>query len=890
MTWKRPHIDRSKLAWHIGALVLFFALSNGFYSLFHDGYMLYQPDIIQYRGQSHDSGIHKVLTGEEAEWSNAMFGGMPSYQTNGSKGGFNWSDWLKSTFSNLFAGSEIGMLFIAMLSAYFVALAVGASPWMGLLAGVGYGLSTIIVLYLGAGHRSKVWAITFMPGVVLGVIWAYRGLLWRGASLVTLFLSLHLVSNHFQMTYYLILFLGLFIAFLGVKKWREGQFKGFIRSSLMLLLAAVLSSLPSSMNLLNTKTYSTYTTRGKAVLDMDEEGVIVGSDGRSLSVKELAGSQAGGNSGDGLGEGYILEYSMAKMEWLAVMCPDFKGGATKAPANIQGQTVPVPVYWGEQKYSAGAFYFGVIVMAFFFLFLFVGKHWLRWPFMVLTVLTIILSWREMSFVMELFLDYFPMFDKFRDTKMMLVLVQLMSGIGAVLMLKELVELGQNRSALGAAWTRERNRVLIGMGALVAVFALFYAFPTALLDFRPSLRNDMLADYLTPSQLTALRVGVFREDVARTLMLLLLSTGAAALMVWGKVKPQYIGLALVVAHTVDIWKVDHRYHSNEVIPGQPSSWVSATDYAFPYHPQPAHLSILERERPLTPNFEETKNRLVEHYTKVYKRRLRPDDKAFLEQLAAIDAVRTQGNPFRVFHFQQHFSDAETSYYFHSAGGYHGAKLQRYQDFMEFMLADEMSTLAKRAEQGALQQGLREMWGFRMLNTKYIITSPEQMVPMVEPFGPAWFVQSVDWAKTSNDEAIQTKALKSKNRAVVPTSMQADATYTGDPGAHTIALEQYDPEVIRYAVNSENGGVMVCSEVYYPLGWKAFIDGEPAPLLRANFLFRAVSVPPGKHTVELRFEPTASTTANLASFGGVLSLIFFLFATVWSFREDQTAQDL
>jgi hypothetical protein len=337
-------------------------------------------------------------------------------------------------------------------------------------------------------------------------------------------------------------------------------------------------------------------------------------------------------------------------------------------------------------------------------------------------------------------------------------------------------------------------------------------------------------------------------------------------------------------------VDHRYHSNEVIPGQPSSWVSATDYTFPYHPQPAHLSILERERPLTPNFEDTKNRLVEHYTKVYRRRLRPDDKAFLEQLAAIDAVRTQGNPFRVFHFQQHFSDAETSYYFYSAGGYHGAKLQRYQDFMEFMLADEMSTLAKRAEQGALEQGLREMWGFRMLNTKYIITSPEQMLPMVEPFGPAWFVQSVDWAKTSNDEAIQTKALKTKNRAVVPTYMQADATYTGDPGAHTIALEQHDPEVIRYAVNSENGGLMVCSEVYYPLGWKAFIDGEPAPLLRANFLFRAVSVPPGKHTVELRFEPTASTTANLASIGGVLSLIFFLFATVWSFREDQTAQDL
>lgn len=890
MTWKKPTIDWSQWIWHIGALVLFFALSNGFYRLFHDGYMLYQPDIVQYRGMAQESKAYELLHEESVQWSNSMFGGMPTYQSGGEGGTFDWSEELRKGYSQLFAGSEIGILLIAMFSAYLLAIALGASAWWGLLAGLAFGFSTILVLYLGAGHRSKVWALSFMPGVVLGVVWAYRGLIWRGVSLVVLFLSLHLLSNHFQMTYYLILFLGTFIVSLGIKRWREGRLQGFLRSSVMLLLAAVLSSLPSSLNILNTQSYSTYTTRGKAILDIDEDGLLRGSDGSQLDIKELAGSQAGANSGDGLGDNYILEYSMAKMEWLAVMCPDFKGGATRAPANIQGQIIDVPVYWGEQKYSAGAFYFGVVVMAFFFLFLFIGRHWLRWPFLVLTGLAIVLSWRDMSFLMELFLDYLPLFDKFRDTKMMLVLVQLMSGMGAVLMLKELVEMAKQRGQNLEAWTRDRNRVLMGMGGLVAVFAFFYAFPTALLDFRPGLRSDMLADYLTPSKLTDLRVGVFRADVARTIGLLLIAAAGAALLMWGKVKPQYIGLVLVATQAVDVWKVNNRYHDNEVIPGQPSSWVSATDYAYPFKPQPVHLDILQREKVETPSFIETRDRLLKHRTEMYPRRVRPADREFLKQSAEFDALREEGDLFRVFHFQQHFSDAETSYFFQSIGGYHGAKLQRYQDFMEFMLADEMKTLSKLGSDGKMEEGLREMWGYRMLNTKYIIVSEKNLIPMVDPFGPAWFVNEVDWVETPNDEAIQTKLLRSKTRAIVPARMQDDAPHVGNPGAHSIAVEQHDPEYIRYQVQSENGGLMVCSEVYYPLGWKLYVDGEEAPMLRANFLFRAVSVPPGNHTVEMRFEPTASSTAVMANVGSWFSLIFFLFASVWSFREDQTAEDL
>lgn len=885
MGWKKPKLEWRNWAWHAGAMLLFYLLSNGMFSLFHDGYSLNQMDVTHFRGMAQERISNYVLTGENTDWSNSMFGGMPTYQTGGGSGGFTWAIWLKESLTGLFASVEIATLFFAMFSAYLLALALGLAPWWALISGVGFGLSSLGILYLGAGHRSKVNAIAFMPGVVAGVIWSYRNDLWKGLAVIVLFTSFHLAANHLQMTYYLLFLLGAIVIALGVKAVLSKELKRFAQVTSWVALAGVLASLPNAMVILNTQSYSKHTTRGEAVVNYDESGVLMGSDGKSYQANLELG--AGTNSGEGLDVEYILEYSMSKMEWLSVISPNFKGGGERVPMNINGQRVPVPAYWGEQKFSGGAFYFGAIIMAFFFAFLLAGRHWLRWPFLAVSALAVVLSWREMTLVMDLFIHHVPLFGKFRDTKMMLVVMQVMAGAGAVLFMSELADLGQqNRSDSEEkkSWQKRVKVVMASFAGIFGLFALFYIAPTALLDFEPALRPDPLKGALSASQIEAMRIEVFRGDVLRTLGLLFVAASAAWLLMWGKVKAPYIAVVLLVIQTFDLWSVDGRYHSNEVVPGQRSAWVPNSASMYPFVPNAAHLSILEQEREESPEFLESKSLLFQFHKNRFPRRMRPDDQQLLTQIAEFEALRAENAPFRVVNFNSPMADAETSYFFQSIGGYHGAKLQRYNDYFDLVLQKELQGLSAAAASGEIDKGLEAMWGHRMLNTKYVIASEEMALPLPPSPGPAWFVDEVEWVETSNDELLSTRLLSGFNRAIVPLSMKKSMAFTGEPGAHQVQLVQHDPEFIAYDVQSENGGVLVCSEVYYPDGWKVLIDDEPAPLLRANFILRAVSVPPGQHRVTMQFEGAPSSYSAIATAGGVFSLLFLLFASVFSFREE------
>lgn len=889
MAWKKLTFDWKGAAWHAGVMVFYLLVSNGLYGLYHEDYMLSQPDIVQFIGMSQERKSFETLTGEELSWSNAMFGGMPTYQIGGSSGGFNWAKSLRLNIDRLLGGQQLAAMMLGMLAAYLLALALGMAPWWAATAGVAFALSTVGVLYLGAGHNSKVNAIYLMPGVVAGVLTAYQGKLWKGLFLTAFFTSLHLVADHLQMTYYLLLLLGAIAISKGVWSFQQGELKRFFKVSLLLALAGGSSALPSLLGILNTQQYSKFTTRGEAIVQYEEDGSLSGEDGWVLEADEVLGGAAGQNSGEGLGDDYILEYSMSSMEWLAVMCPNFKGGSEVVSATYQGQRLNIPVYWGEQKYSAGAFYFGVLIMVFFFAFLFLGKHWLRWPFAVMTALAIFLSWREVTFFTDFFLHYVPLFNKFRDTKMILVIIQVMSGAGALLMLKQLADWGKARASgqlEAAEWKSIRNRVAAVFGAMLGLFVMFYAVPDALLSFAPELRQDMLSQ-LDSNFVLSLRLEVFRADVLRTLGLMVVALAIVAALLHGKVNAKYVAFTFLLVTSLDLWNVNFRYHDNDLTPGKRSSWISKADYSYPFRPTPAHLKILDAERPSGEAFESAKSTLFEAYKDMFPRRLRPEDKELLTQIASFEAMRAEGEPFRVLKFSDPYIDTETSYFFQSIGGYHGAKLQRYQDFMEVILSRDRSVLQAASESKQLQAGLESMWGHRMLNTRYLIVTDEDVLPMPPGPGPAWFVQEVTWAKTSNDEIIKTREVDSFDEAVVPEAHRDLIPYLGPSGANQVRCLRHDSEYIEYAVSSEQGGLMVCSEVYYPLGWKAYIDGEPAKIARANFLFRAVSVPPGEHRVELVFEDDSSAAHNLASLGGAASLIFLLFALVWSFREDQTS---
>ena len=728
-----------------------------------------------------------------------------------------------------------------------------------------------------------------MPGVLAGVFAVYQGKMWKALYLLLLFTSQHLLANHLQMTYYLLILIGAVVVALGVEAWRKKELKRFLKVSAFLAAAGAVSALPNALNILNTQEYAKFTTRGKSILEYEtgpNGKSLMASDGTVLNLEELGGKGSGENSGEGLGTRYILEYSMSKMEWLAVMCPDFKGGATRVPVDFRNQVIDVPVYWGEQKYSAGAFYFGVLIMLFFFAFLIFSKHWLRWPFALIALISVVLSWRDESMVMRLFLDYVPMFNKFRDTKMMLVLLQTMAGIGAVLMLVQWTHWGKERVAktVDPNTIKRRNLQVAGFfGGFLLLFGFFYVFPTAFLSFSPELRTDPLVGALDDQTIMKLRLDVFRSDVLRTLGLIVLAGLAAASLLWGKVKAHYVAMAVLAIQTIDLWNVNFRYHSNELPVNGGTSWIQEVDYNYPYRPLNAHLKILNAERSESEAFNKTQEAILAYSIEKFPRKLRPADRELLETLADFEALRAEGAPFRVLHFVSPYTDAETSYFFQSIGGYHGAKLQRYQDFMEIMLADELLLLSQSAQRNALDEGLQEMWGHRMLNTKYILVTDETVIPFPNPAGVAWFVKDIKWAETSNDEALYTRSLKTLDRAVIPRDYQEGVEYMGDPGEHTINLIQHDPEYIQYEVESENGGVMVCSEVHYPRGWKATIDGEPTRILRANFLFRALSIPPGKHRVEMRFESVTTSKEMFSNIGGIASLIFLFISIAMSFRE-------
>ncbi len=887
MAWKKLKLDWKRVAWHAGVILFYLAVTNGLYGLYHDGYQLQQQDIVQFKGMAHERAAYATLTEEELGWTNSMFGGMPTYQVGGSSDGFNWANAIKKALSKFFGAPQISTMMLGMIGAYLLALALGLAPWWAATAGVAFGLSTVGILYFGAGHNSKVHAIYLMPGVVAGVVMAYRGKLWLGLFFTVFFTSLHLVADHYQMTYYLLMLLAAIAITWGIHSFRAGEMKRFVQVSLLLVLAGGSAALPSVLGILNTQQYSKYTTRGEAIVEYEEDGSLIGTNGEALEAEELMGGQAGQNSGEGLGRDYILEYSMSPMEWLAVMCPNFKGGAEVVNATYQGQRLTIPVYWGEQKYSAGAFYFGVLIMAFFFAFLFLGGHWLRWPFAAMTLLAILLSWRQVTFFTEVFLEYVPLFNKFRDTKMMLVVVQTIAGAGALLMLKQLADWGKARaegSLVGGEWKSVRNRVGLVFGGMMVVFLAFYALPDAFLGFAPELREDMLSQ-MDSNYVHALRLEVFRADVLRTLGLLLLAFIMAAVLLHGKLNTKYVAVAFLAVTTWDLSNVDSRYHSNDVSPGQRSSWVADADYMFPFRPKPVHRKIMAAERPSGEAFESVRSTLFEYYKSVFPRRLRPEDTELLNEIASLEALRAEGDPFRVVKFDNPYIDAETSYFFQSIGGYHGAKLQRYQDYMEVILSRDRSVLQASAKAQRVQEGLENMWGHRMLNTRYLILSNEDVLELPPGPGPAWFVQEVTWAANSNDEALKTRQVDSFDEAVVPEAHRDLIPHLGPTGAHDVQCLKHDSQYIEYQVSSEQGGLLVCSEVYYPIGWKAYIDGEPADIVRANFLFRAVSIPPGAHRVELQFEDSSNSKQVLASAGGVVSLIFLLFALVWSFREDQ-----
>lgn len=876
-----------KLNWkglipHAAAIVVFVIVAQVFFSGINKEYGLRQNDMDHVMGMAKELMDYRLVNEEEGLWSNNMFGGMPGYQTNV----MYPSNLLRQVDQLLkfYQNPAIGTLYMCMLGFYILMLCMRVNPWIGIAASVSFGLSTINILYLGGGHTSKVNAISYMAPALGGLILAFRKQILIGAAVFALFFGLHLASNHLQMTYYLAFLLGAvglteWIRLVITREWMSG-----VKATGLLLLAGLIGFLPNLGSILTTYEYSKLTTRGQSELTV-------------LPPGRTEASQAK----DGLKEDYILEYNMGKDEaLLAMFIPNAKGGSSseplftiKKPQSIQDQVkMNFTGYWGEQNSSAGAFYFGAIAFALFLMGLFFVRDVLRWPFLALSVLAIFLSMKDMHGLNDFFIHHFPMYNKFRDSKMILVLMQIMIPALGALFVSQMIS-NEKESAF------DFKKLAIGAGVVVFLFLI----PTLMLrstgDFSGS-RDQMIVQNLseqvekasgsTASLDLALgdaieaRQGLFKQDGMRAVGLAVVVM--LLLLVYRRFRfsPYVLTLSLLAIMTVDMWSVGRRYMNSERQGSEFIHYQRNEERVFPYAADDADKFILNEEKKNAPRFNELSSKLEEAMknSSLYGK-FKKDKIHTAAEFGALNLC----TDFRVLLMSGGvFSEASMPYFHKSLGGYHAAKLKRYQELIDFHILPEMSRLGQATNQRELDSLLASSPAINMLNTKYIkFDKQPQPLPNPAAMGQAWFVNKVNVVQSADSEMTAINGLNPKEEAIVHREFEALVSNTGTPDSSaSIVQTEYATKKLSYQSKSNVDALAVFSEIYYPEGWVCRVDGKEIPTLRANYVLRAAVIPAGDHTIEWSFEPTSYLRAVGVNWAGSGLLFLFIgFAVFMSMRN-------
>lgn len=869
---------------HIFAIVLFTVISGSFFSPAFDGYELRQGDIDQFLGMSKEIRDFKQFESEETLWASNAFSGMPAFQISMQQHR-NLPLAILRSVNGLFPRS-VAALFLAMVSFYILGLCLRINPWLSIIGAVAFGLSSINILYLGAGHMSKVTAIALMPGVLGGVLLAYRGKALLGAGIVALFLGMQLAANHLQMTYYLMILVGAVALGEIIKGVIDKRIKSVLVSTGFLVLAAVLAVAPNTTNILTTYNYSKDSTRGQSELSED----VLLANGISSSV---AGS-------DGLNKDYILEYSMSRGEFWSMMIPDIKGGASGAIGSDKDVLEPSKRefrenisqsnrYWGDQAFTGGAFYFGALIVALFLVSFFVVKDHIRWSFLVITLIAIVLSWKDASGLTDFFINNVPMFSKFRDTKMMLAIVQLIAPLMALMLIQ---------TAWKGFTTESRKMFLIGSGSVLVLMIAFIALPTSFFDFTSSAEVAQFDDYLLqaggdPQQegfvkgyidsLTEVRVGIFKSDIMRSLFIALIGLLMVFLIDRKKLDAR-IGIAVIgVVVIFDMYSVDRRYFDNEKQGKEYTHWVKEVDRSFPFAASPADLAIYQRQTIEDPSIAKKAKDYVEILASNQESKSASKNEKLMH--AGQFGALSMSTNYRVLNIRNPFSDARTSYFHKSVGGYHGAKLKRYQELIDFHLGPEIQRFMETANTLG-PDVLKGMPFVNMLNVKYLILDPNG-APLENPnaYGDAWFVKDVELVENADEEIEALYNLSSNEVAVVDSRFKASVPEFVTPDSTaSIVLTEMKPNRLKYKASCSQDQLAVFSEIYYADGWQAYLDGEAVPHVRANYVLRALLVPAGTHDIEFVFDSAIYNQGEMISMiSSILLAIFILLALFFEYRK-------
>ena len=819
-------------------VVLVFAIISFAYFLVPvtQGKILFQHDASAGVGSAQELTEYQNRTGETTRWTNSIFGGMPTYQMSPS---YQSTDGLSQVMNayHLWLPDNVWFLFAYLLGFYILLRAFDFRQTLAALGSIMWAFSSYFLIIIAAGHLWKVMALAYLPPMIAGIVLAYRGRYLSGFIVTALFTAFEIKANHVQMTYYyLFIILFMVIAYL-VKAVREKQLAGFMKSTGVVAAAAVIGIAINLSSLYHTWQYQKESMRGKS---------------------ELVKKDAANQTSSGLDRDYITQWSYGIDETLTLLVPNAKGGATvplsknatamaKADPQIQSM-IPqlydaIPQYFGTQPGTSGPVYVGAFVLFLFILGLFIVRGSMKWALLAATVLSVLLAWGHnfMGFT-NFFLDYIPMYAKFRTVASILVIAEFTIPLLAALALKKIVDEPE-------VLTKQMKFVYISLALTAGVALLIGLFPGMMEPFVSDQERQMITSIqgmdgntanMILANIAAMREAMVSADAWRSVIIILIGFALLFLYKMKKLRADYMVICMAVLCLVDMWQVDKRYLNDEM-------FVPKSERDMPHQATSTDLAIMK-------------------------------DKSL---------------DYRVLNLASNtFNENETSFFHKSIGGYHPAKLRRYQEMIDAYIAPEMQAAMQSiaAKNGNMQEvdGAKVFPVLNMLNTKYFILPLQGGATMplqnIYAQGNGWFVDKINYVADANAEYSGVGKIDVRHEAVADKKFEAALGQAkANDSTAIVKLDKYEPNNLQYTVNSKNGGVVVFSEIYYP-GWTATIDGQPAELGRVNYILRAVSVKPGKHTVVLDFHPTSiSTTETIAYIAIVILLLAIAGAGYMEWRK-------
>ncbi len=839
-------INYKKYLPHTIAILVFAIVTLIYFKPLLSGKELRQDDIARHKGMSKEIADYRTENKAEPLWTNSMFGGMPAYQIS-TLYPSNWIAKLDNVFK-LFIPLPAGYVFLYFLGFFILLLCLDVNPWLALIGGLAYGLSSYFFIILEAGHNSKANALGYLPALLGGVILLFKGKHGLGLAVTTLFTAMELNTNHVQISYYGYILIGFVIAGYFLTAVKQKQLPTFFKALVFFTIASLIGVLPNAGNLMTTNEYGKYSTRGKTELTINSN--LKSNDDNTTS---------------GLDKNYATQWSYGIGETFTFLIPDYKGGGSTPIGNVypealkkvnpdyRQQVAGSYAYFGNQPFTSGPVYIGAIIILLSVLGMFVIKNPIKWSIFFATLLTVALGWgSNFMGLTNLFMNYVPGYNKFRAVAMIMVIAELTLPLLAILAINEVIKIKNWEDKIKLNLIKKEislKKILIISVSIVGGFCLLsWIMPDMFNSFTATGEEEQMVRQAVQAgnpeaqvrpviteimaQTEIARKAIFKADALRSLIFIVLGFGALFLYFTNKLKKELFFIAIGLFIVIDLWTVDARYLNDK--------------------------SFVTKEQNL--------------------------QSIVAKSLADDEILKDPSLDYRVLNLTvSTFNDAQTSYYHKSIGGYHGAKLKRYAELIDFHIDKELDLFKNNAgkafaNDSLLNNLMGQLQVINMLNTKYfIIPGGDQQgnIPLTnkQANGNAWFVSSLKTVASADSEIVGLFNINTKAQAIVNQKYQSELGLKDTYNAGgTIKLLSYKPNDLQYESDNSQEGFAVFSEIYYPKGWNAYIDGQLKPHANVNYVLRGLNIPPGKHKIEFKFEPqTYKTASTIAVLGSILVLL-------------------